>query len=142
MARSPHNLPRPLAPAPPSGSGSAAKLRRAWDRAGVALSGLCLVHCLAVPLLTLVVPGAALMGVSLGGLHGPAHALFAVALAPVTLAAIWQRTGHRHLRSTGLLLAGLACILLALPAGAFFAESAETALTFGGSVLLVTGHLT
>jgi len=96
---------------------------------------LCLVHCLALPVLLLLLPGAL-------GLFARSEAFHYAALAlvmPAALAAFWL--GHRRHRAVApaaLGAAGAACL-----AGALWhapAENVETLLTVTGSLLLVTGH--
>lgn len=115
----------------------------ALDTVAAVLSSLCLVHCLALPLLLVFMPmavqAAAFAGP--GWLHGPhwLHwALIAIAL-PVSARALWQ--GFRAHGS------GWPCWLaaggfLAMAAGALVhgLEPLEQMLTVGGGVLVALAH--
>jgi len=101
----------------------------------VSASLLCLVHCLALPLLLLLLPG-------IIGVFARSEAFHYVALAlvvPSAAAAFWL--GYRRHRTHGpalLGVAGVACLAVALLPG--LAEGAETWITVAGSLLLVLGH--
>lgn len=114
------------------------KLRGLGDAVGVLASALCLVHCLAAPLLLLAVP-------VLGGERGESGfhqamvgaALFAAlaGLAPGWLA-------HRRALVPLLGAAGIGCLATAVFAvGPSYGEAAETWLSIAGALLLATAHL-
>lgn len=104
------------------------------DRWGMMISSVCLVHCLAFPLLTALLP---FFAVALPGDEWLHPLLLGLAL-PVTgfalLRGYWR---HRLVRPLLLGMAGLALI-----AGALFAhgELAEAALTVTGGLLVVGAH--
>ncbi|PKP99798.1 MAG: MerC mercury resistance protein [Alphaproteobacteria bacterium HGW-Alphaproteobacteria-13] len=114
-----------------------ADARRANVVEGVALSTslLCLVHCLALPVLLLLLPGVI-------GLFARSEAFHYVALALVVPAALAAfRLGyrrHRARRPALLGLAGVACLVIALLPGT--TEGSELWFTVAGSLLLVAGH--
>ena len=105
-----------------------------WDWAGVFLSGLCVIHCIATPLLlaSAVVWFAAEW----------VHVSFLVALIPIAIMAARRTypTSRKRwviaLFSAGLLLLGLAIVM-----GEAMGEIVEISLTLVGSMLLITGHL-
>ncbi|MGK6319459.1 MerC domain-containing protein [Sphingomonas sp. DT-204] len=105
------------------------------EGAAVSASVLCLVHCLALPLLLLLLPG-------IIGLFARSEAFHYVALAlvvPSAAGAFWL--GYRRHRTPGpalLGVAGVGCLVAALLPG--LAEGAETWVTVAGSLLLVIGH--
>lgn len=105
------------------------------EGAAVSASLLCLVHCLALPLLLLLLPG-------IIGLFARSEAFHYVALAlvvPSAVAAFWLGyRRHRALRPALLGLAGVGCLVVALLPGR--AEGAETWFTVAGSLMLVAGH--
>jgi hypothetical protein len=105
------------------------------DAAGVVLSALCGVHCVALPLF-----GAA--GVALSGAAGADYAhyvLFALA-APVTALAAWRSLRHRHSPwLLGLAGAGLAALWFGLSRDSH--ELAPTLMTLSGATLLAVYHL-
>jgi hypothetical protein len=103
----------------------------AWDRIGLALSGLCAVHCLVMPVLLLLLP----LWHRAHAFHEALHPLMAVLLVPITLRALrGGAAGGRLLRC------GLALVWAALPAHAFVAEGLGFLLTLAGSALLMAGH--
>lgn len=108
------------------------------DYAGLAASALCLVHCLAMPLLVAAFP---LLG--LGGDHHALHdALLVAVTLPVLLALAPGYRAHRDPAPLVLGVMGLAAFLLAvLVVGPMFGELAETALAVTSSVLLISAHL-
>lgn len=105
-----------------------------WDGVGVVLSGLCLVHCLAVPL--------ALSGLSLWGVAHLIHWGLAWMLVPVAiLAAIPGYRVHRRPSVLVLFGLGLAAILAALFWESLLGPLVHTTMTMGGGVLLIGAHL-
>lgn len=107
------------------------QIANAWDRLGVLLSGLCAVHCLALPILVLVMP----LWHGSEFLHAAFHPVMAALVMPVTLRSI-----HRDSCGSDLLRIGLAVIWIALPVHAFFGELPGLALTLFGSAMLISGH--
>jgi hypothetical protein len=110
--------------------------RGAWDFAGVGASALCILHCVATPLLAVALP-------TLELLERPAHTAFAVAILCIGLLAFIP--GYRQHRRLSVLLVGLLGfgLLSASPllrAGSL-SESTETSLTMLGGVLLIAAHL-
>lgn len=109
------------------------------DRIGIGLSGLCVLHCLLMPLAIATLP---LWGMALHA-HELVHPIFAGMLIPVTGLAV--RTTRRNLpgdrRIPVFLLSGLAVILLAFSLHAPLGELVEAVLTLIGSSLLISGHV-
>lgn len=97
---------------------------------------LCLVHCLALPLLLLLLPGVIGLFVQSETFH-----YFALVLVvPAALAAFWLGyRQHGALIPPLLGLAGVGCLVIALLPDV--GEGAELWLTVAGSLLLVTGHI-
>lgn len=106
------------------------------EGAAVSASLLCLVHCLALPLLLLLLPG-------IIGLFAQSDAFHYAALAlvvPSAFAAFWL--GYQRHRACGpvlLGLAGVASLVIALLPGA--GEGVELWFTVAGSMLLIAGHM-
>ena len=123
----------------------AAVPRTLLDRLGVGASVVCLVHCLLTPL---VLVGAAAFGAQVGhGAHLGFHVVVLALALPLALASAWP--GYREHRDRAVLvLLGVGVALLGLSFAAHELVSSETAaevlhtaLTVGGSVFLVAGHV-
>ncbi len=113
----------------------------AADRFGMALSGICLVHCLALPLLVpMLTVVASHFAFNLE--HEALHLVLALLIVPTTCFAAWN--GYKHHGSMGvvaLLIGGAVVITLAALLGEQFpSEFYETTITTAGSLLLITGH--
>jgi hypothetical protein len=107
-----------------------------WDHVGVAVSGLCLVHCLAGALLPGLFAVAGTHLVSDETLHA-GLLLIVLPVAALALARGMRRHGERRVGLLG--LCGVASLAIALGwhGGS---ESTETALTVLGSSMLVGSH--
>jgi hypothetical protein len=102
----------------------------------MALSGLCLVHCLVLPLVAAAAPVMLLAAVPAGWLE--AEWLHAALIAPVALVsgpALWRSGGVR----AGVVVAALAALIAALFVAS---ESLETGLTAAGALSLLAAHWT
>lgn len=105
------------------------------DFAAIGLSGLCLVHCLALPLLAASLP--------LLGTWSEAewlHLALVLAAAPISLFAL-MRPGSRGLPWGLVALAWLGVGALTAGALGWPRESSETLITVAGSLLLATAHV-
>ena len=115
------------------------KLISMGDRLGIAASALCLMHCLATPVLLVMLP---LTGMVWVGWDSAIHRTLAVIVTvPVLFALIPGYIAHR--RSAVLLFGalGLSCFLAAVfVIGPRFGEIAEAALSVCGGTLLITAH--
>ncbi len=101
----------------------------------VSASLLCLVHCLALPLLLLLLPGIVGLFAQSAAFHYGALAL----IAPTALAAFslgYRR--HRAVLPVLLGLTGIVCLVIALLPGT--GERIELWCTVAGSLILVAGH--
>ena len=112
--------------------------RTLFDRLGIGVSVVCLVHCLAMPFL--------LTGLSFYAVTDAAHHAFHIAIAAVTvplaLAAAWP--GYReHRRGAVPLLLGAGALLFVLNIALHDAagEAGVLVLSVAGSLLLVAGHV-
>lgn len=106
-----------------------------FDASAIALSTLCLIHCLALPLLATALP---LFGV--WAEEEWAHAAFVAIAVPLTGFALWR--AHRRRRLPVALCALAALGLLGLLAGTLEwpGEAWETPVTVAGSLLLASAH--
>lgn len=103
----------------------------AIDGVAISLSGLCLIHCLALPVVSAILPIAG----SWAEIEW-IHKAFVVAALPFSLLALSSE------RATGI-IGGLIATGFMLLAAAAFAEPLhdhETALTLLGGLLLASGH--
>ncbi|HMO74006.1 MAG TPA: MerC domain-containing protein [Sphingopyxis sp.] len=109
----------------------------AIEGAAISASFLCLLHCLALPLLLLALPAVAGAFLRSEMFHYAAVAL----VAPAAALAFWLGF-RRHCAVHPALFgaAGVACLLLALLPS--WEEFAADAITVAGSLLLVGGHMT
>lgn len=107
-----------------------------WDRVGVGASSLCVLHCLATPLLVVFLP-------VLEAVEKQTHAAFAVAILGVGLLAFWLGyVRHGRWRIVAAALVGFVLISLGVTAPqGLLSESAETLSTILGGLILVTAHL-
>jgi len=113
------------------------KLAGFANATGIAASTLCLVHCLAMPLLLLALPA---LGWAAG--EHTHKALIGVALAAALLSLGPGYLAHRRLPVLLLGCAGLAALAAAaFVVGPRYGESAETALSVAGAIVLCAAHL-
>lgn len=108
----------------------------AFDLSAIGLSGLCLAHCLALPLLS-----AALPALSAWTEAEWLHLAFAGAALPISVTALYSAHRGRPLHSGVVFLATSGLAALALGAVAPLEERAATVVTIAGSVLLTVAHL-
>lgn len=109
-------------------------LRRVLDGTAVGLSGLCMVHCLALPVAAGFLP--------LAGAWAEAewvHLAFLAAAVPTSILALWKSGGWADPVTAGLAAVGLSG--LAMGAVAFPSHDWETALTVAGGLLLAAAHV-
>lgn len=110
------------------------------DKLAIALSSLCVIHCLATPLLLIILP-------SFGALFADSHELFHQIILffvlPVGLAALAAGYRHHHKNSVlGSGLTGLAILFLtALYGHDYLGEFGETGATILASLVIAYAHL-
>jgi len=103
----------------------------AIDGVAISLSGLCLIHCLLLPILSAALP--------IAGVWAEAewlHKAFVLAAVPFSFLALSSAPANLLVR--GLIVSGLVC----LASGAFVEafHDYETQLTVLGGILLAAGH--
>jgi len=112
---------------------------RNLDRFAIALSGVCLVHCLLLPFAIALMP---LLAIGIGS-DEHLHELMLWVVLPVSLVGL-SLGWHRHRRSDVLAL-GLAAMVVLAFAGTWghanLSQLAEVALTVPGSLALAVAHL-
>jgi hypothetical protein len=109
---------------------------RLFDASALSLSGLCLIHCLVMPVAAIFMPALLLIS------HAEwVHTAFLVFAVPMTSLALWSVHRHHPLPRALILVAvlGLAC----LAGGAFGwpLQNWAEQITIAGSLLLVTAHI-
>jgi hypothetical protein len=114
------------------------RLRRIADAAGMLASGMCLVHCLALPLLVALFP--------LPGIRGDSDtfhiAMVGVAIVAALLALAPGYRMHRRVMVAAAGASGLACLAsAAFLVGPRYGETAETCMTVMGAALISIAHL-
>ncbi len=111
---------------------------RIFDFSAVSLSGLCLVHCLALPVLAPLSP---LIGALAD--NELVHTVFVMAAVPVSAAALGPALLHDSGRRPWAIavLAGIAFALLIAGILEWPSEAWETPLTVAGALLLAAVHL-
>lgn len=110
--------------------------RQPWDVAGIGMSTLCVLHCVATPMLVVFLP-------VLEAVEKQTHAAFALAILAMGLLAFWpgyQRHGRWQISATAIAGFGLISLGVTAPEG-MLSESAEVATTVLGGVTLVIAHL-
>jgi hypothetical protein len=109
------------------------RLRACWDLTGIALSALCIVHCLLLPLAALALPALVWAG------DEQVHQVLAAALVVPAAFALW--VGHRrHRHRWPVVLAASGVVLVATAAYAELPEWLEIFLTVIGSTALIAAH--
>ncbi|MEN0057332.1 MAG: MerC domain-containing protein [Bdellovibrio sp.] len=109
-----------------------------WDKVGIFLSTLCALHCLATPLLILILP-------VLGEVFEQewVHVLMALFVVPIGLYAFWS--GYQHHRQKSVLALGLIGLVLVGGASVMPHEWIDflghDLVTITGSVFLILGHV-
>ena len=110
--------------------------RQPWDLAGIGASSLCVIHCLATPLLVVFLP-------VLEVVEKQTHTGFALAILGIGLLAFWPGyLRHRRWRIIATAIVGFSLISLGVTAPeGVLSESAEAIATILGGAILVTAHL-
>jgi hypothetical protein len=111
--------------------------QKLFDTAGMALSFLCLIHCIALPLLLTALPWLA----SSFTHNEHVHLIFAAFVLPVGVLAL--ASGYRKHHQAWIFfwgLSGLLCIGTAVLAEAQLGETLEHGLSMLGSIQLVLAH--
>jgi len=107
------------------------------DRAAVFLSGLCLLHCLAIPFALLLGP---LIGQWLVTSETRVHWILLAVAVPISALALWRGFARRHDRLTVTLGAG-GLTLMFIGVSHLLGEAWEVALTVIGVCALLAAHV-
>ncbi|MAX67543.1 MAG: hypothetical protein CME66_11460 [Halobacteriovoraceae bacterium] len=109
-----------------------------WDKIGICASGLCLVHCLATPILLLLFPATTMSGLIDSHLF---HIIFAFIVVSSIFIAVYpncHKHGHKDIIALAIIGAGLILSALFLHD---FPIIYGHGLTMLGSILLIIAHL-
>ena len=107
-----------------------------FDGLAISLSVVCVVHCLALPVIIALLPALS----QWLQLPEAIHAWLLGCAIPISLTVL-GRSAHRHRAARGTLLLGI--VGLFLMGGALLAptEALETVISVGGAVLLASAHV-
>jgi len=109
-----------------------------WDRLGIAMSVVCLVHCLLLPFAVAVLPFVAAQWLQASGFH----MAMALVLLPIALLAVVPGLRrHGQVSVAAAMVAGLSLLSTAAFAGeALLTREWEVGLTIAGGAILVLAH--
>ena len=111
--------------------------RDALDRAAIFLSGLCLLHCIAVPLALVLGP---LLGGWLQNTETQVHWVLLALALPISAIAL-QRGFRRHHSWLTIILGYTGLLLMFIGVSHWLGEAWEIALTVTGVSLLLMAHV-
>lgn len=108
------------------------------DKTAIGLSFLCVIHCLAIPLLIIAVPSIAALQLD----NEAFHIWMVIAVLPTSIYALLAGCKqHKNYYLLWVGLTGLSCLLAALIFGEFFlGEAGEKVLTTIGAFIIAYGH--
>ncbi len=104
------------------------------DLASMGLSGLCVVHCLALPFLVAALP---FLGVF--SQNDIVHQVLVLIAAPLSALTLWRSGGWRKLRVVAPMVVGLAMLAAAAFIGSF--EDYEAFISVAGALLVAASHV-
>ncbi|WP_312780569.1 MerC domain-containing protein [Brevundimonas sp.] len=112
-----------------------ARIQTWGDAAAIGLSALCMIHCLALPLLAAALPFLGLFT------DAPwVHWVFAATAAPIAAWSLSRPVSEGRRNWTLLVLGSIGILLLFLAAAGLPGQDSETPLTILGGLLLATAH--
>lgn len=114
-------------------------MQKLLDRFAIALSGLCVIHCLLTPLAVVFFP----MLIATSGIGEGLHWLLLLFILPTSLLALFM--GCLHYRDGLALILGLAglsqLVVVSFLGTEFLGEAGKQFLTIIGSTALILGHI-
>jgi hypothetical protein len=113
-------------------------VRRHADLAGAAASGICLIHCLLMPVLVSCIPGFVAYIPGNAGFH---HTLAAVVVLLGTAAFVPGYRLHRRKALLALVTTGISLVLVVAWSGDALNSALELILSLAGSSMLIGAHL-
>lgn len=107
------------------------------DKIAIGLSLLCTLHCVALPVLLLMLPSLTALNIN----SELFHIGMIVAVVPISFYALFRGfQQHRRSLIPAVAIAGLMLLVLALLLEESLGESGEMVLTLSGSALVAFGH--
>ena len=114
------------------------KIQTVTDNTAIGLSLLCMLHCLAFPLLLVILPNVAALQLD----NEAFHLWMVLAVIPISAYALTMGCKqHKHYHIFTLGLVGLGCLVLAIVLGeSLLGEVWEKILTSIGALIITYGH--
>lgn len=112
-----------------------------WDKIGICASGLCLIHCIATPILLLLFPVSKISFLGVESVH-EIHEIFALIVVSSILIAVYptcRKHGHKDI--IFIALAGVTLIIGSIFLHDFMSENITHGLTILGSIFLICAHV-
>ncbi len=107
------------------------------DRIAILLSGICLAHCLAIPITLLLLPA---VGTLLFGSHEAFHWFLLAVGYPVSIVALL--IGYRrHRAAAAIVLGSVGLLLMLLGVTHWFGDTGEIVATMIGAIALTAAHV-
>ncbi|WP_103029871.1 MerC domain-containing protein [Salinibacter altiplanensis] len=108
-----------------------------WDRLGIGLSGLCVVHCLLTPVVMSLLP----LWPTLQAVNAWVHPSLLALLLPVIVGAMRRARRTGRVATAALLGSGFLVLVGAWWGHALWGPIGERLITIAGSALLIGGHV-
>ena len=108
-----------------------------WDRLGIGLSGLCVVHCLLTPVVVSLLP----LWPTLQAVNAWVHPSLLVLILPVIVGALFRARQTGGVATAALLGSGFLVLVGAWWGHALWGPIGERLITIAGSALLIGGHV-
>lgn len=107
-----------------------------FDKAAIALSAVCLLHCLALPVALLLAPT---LGPVVLGTESPVHWLLLALATPVSAYALWHGYSA-HGRRLAPVLGAVGIVIMFIAVSHVVDRTLETLLTVTGVTVLLVAH--
>ena len=113
-------------------------INKLWDKIGICASGLCLVHCLATPLLLIFFPTSLFADIH----FELTHQIFAVIVTSSILIAVYPTCReHGHYDIIALAITGIILVLGAVFSHEIIGDNFSHGITVLGSIVLIIAHI-
>ncbi len=113
-------------------------VNKIWDKVGICVSGFCLIHCLATPILLILFPASMFTNIH----FEITHQIFAVLVTSSILLAVYPTCKeHGHYDIIGLALIGITLTLCAVFFHDYVSKTVSHGTTVIGSIILITAHI-